>query len=169
MKKTIILTVLAFMLLTISSFSQSERKIGLSGSIQGNQYGILLPIWLGEKFVLAPAFDLKFAERVGTDISIGVVPRFYFKNEKLAPYFGLKFGAVINIPYSDNKIDNETKVDIVGGFAFGAEYFIAEKFSVGIEAQGNITKSHKNSFRYGNPDGLNFNTATMISATIYFL
>jgi hypothetical protein len=40
--------------------------------------------------------------------------------------------------------------------------------SFGVEAQGNFTKSDKNSLRYGNPDGLNFNTATMISATIYF-
>jgi len=72
------------------------------------------------------------------------------------------------MPYSESTIDQTTNVDIVGGLAFGAEYFIADHFSLGVEAQGNCTKSDKNSYRYGNPDGFNFNTATAVSATIYF-
>jgi len=168
MKRITIFSLVLFFLTTNSLFSQNEKKIGLSGSVQESQFGISLPLWLGEKFVLAPAFDLKYAEKVGIDFSVGLASRFYFKTEKLAPYFGIKFGAAINIPSSDNKIDNNTKVDFLGGLAFGVEYFIAEKFSLGVEAQGNFTKSDKDSNRFGNPDGLNFNTATMISATIYF-
>jgi hypothetical protein len=144
------------------------RFIGLSGSIQGNQFGILIPMWLEERFVLAPAFDLKFAEGVGTDLSIGLVPRWYLNDEILAPYFGIKIGTIINIPSSKNEIDTDTKADIVGGIAFGAEYFFTDRFSLGVEAQGNFTKSDKKSNRFGNPDGINFNTATMVSATIYF-
>jgi hypothetical protein len=162
------LTILLFICLASPAYTQKEIKIGLTGSIQGDQLGILVPIWLGEKFVLAPAFQINYAETIGTDIGIGVVPRFYIKKETLAPYIGFKFGAMINKPSSDNSIDNETKTDIIGGVAFGGEYFIGDNFSLGVEAQGNVTKSGENSNRYGNPDGFNFNTATMISATIYF-
>jgi hypothetical protein len=168
MKKILVFTLFVVFLFSNSLFSQTKRKIGLSGSIQSSQFGISLPIWLSEKFVLAPAFDFEFVEKVGTDLSIGLAPRFYLKNDKLAPYFGLKLGMAINIPSSNNTIDTKTKFDIMGGLAFGAEYFIGDNFSLGVEAQGNFTKSDKNSNRFGNPDGLNFNTATMLSATIYF-
>ena len=168
MKKTIILALFVILLSSNALFSQTKRKIGLSGSIQSSQMGISLPIWLGEKFVLAPAIDFEFAEKIGTDLSIGLAPRFYLKNEKLAPYFGLKIGTALNFPSSTNTTDTVTKFDIIGGLAFGAEYFIDDNFSLGVEAQGNFTKSDENSNRFGNPGGLNFNTATMLSATIYF-
>jgi hypothetical protein len=52
--------------------------------------------------------------------------------------------------------------------AFGAEYFLSDSFSFGVEAQGNLTKSDENSSRFGNPGGVNFNTGAMVSATVYF-
>lgn len=168
MKKSIIFTLLVFLFASTSLFCQTKRKIGLSGSLQSSQLGISMPIWVSEKFVLAPSVGFQFAEKIGSDLSIGLAPRFYLKNEQLAPYFGLKLGAAINMPSSENIIDQSTKVDLIGGLAFGAEYFIADHFSLGVEAQGNCTKSDKNSNRFGNSDGLNFNTATMVSATIYF-
>ena len=168
MKRKIGFTLLAFLLITNLSFAQNKLKIGLSGSIQNDQFGISVPMWLGEKFVLSPAIDFKYAEKIGSDLSIGLSPRFYLKKDKLSPYFGLNIGIAVNMPSSDNKVDTETKVDKIVGMAFGAEYFITDNFSVGIEAEGNFTKSAKNSNRFGNPGGLNFNTGTMIMATIYF-
>ena len=155
------------------SFAQGKGKIGLSGSLQENQYGILIPIWITDNLSIAPAFDFKYAEKIGTDFSLGIVPRFYIKTEKFSPYFGLKFGALFNISSSEYVINNttskkETTIDIIGGLAFGAEYFLSENFSFGLEVQGNLTKSDKNSSRFGNPNGINFNTGTAISATIYF-
>lgn len=168
MKNKTILLITVLSLLPKLSSSQDKIIIGLSGTVQSTQFGILIPMWLDERFVIAPAFDLEFVEKVGTDLSIGLVPRFYFNNEQLAPYFGLKIGTIINIPSSKNEVDSDEKLDFIGGLAFGAEYFISDMFSLGVEAQGNLTKSDKNSIRFGNPDGINFNTATMISATIYF-
>lgn len=167
-KNKIILSVIAITLFSSLAYSQEKAKIGLSASIQDSQFGILVPIWVKEKIVLAPAIDFKFAEKVGADVSIGLAPRFYFKTENIAPYFGLKIGTIINFPSSKNEIDNETKLDLIGGIAFGAEYFLAERFSLGVEAQGNFSKSNKTSDRFGNPGGLNFNLATMFIATIYF-
>lgn len=51
---------------------------------------------------------------------------------------------------------------------YGAEYFFDDQLSLGIEAQLNFSKSADNSGRFGNPGGLNANTATMLFATIYF-
>lgn len=159
---------LIFILFSSLLYSQESKKIGISGSIQGNQYGISIPIWLGEKFVLAPAFDLKFAEKVGTDFGVALAPRYYLKKEKISPYLGLRIGVLINNPSSENNIDTETKVDLLGGLAFGGEYFLSDNFSFGVEIQGNVTKSDENSNRFGNPDGISFNIGTMVSATVYF-
>lgn len=167
-KNKIIYLFLLLNLSVISSFAQNSRNIGLTASIQDNQFGILIPIRFSNMITIAPAFSVQYAEKIGTDFSIGLVPKFYLKNEKLSPYFGLKFGAAINKPSSDNEIDNDTKIDIIGGIAFGAEYFFDDNFSIGVEAQGNLTQSDKKSIRFGNPDGTNFNTATMITATVYF-
>jgi hypothetical protein len=168
MKKSIVLALFLAFLCPSHAFSQTGRKIGLSGSLQSGQLGISVPMWLGDKFVLAPAIDFAYAEKIGTDFSVGLASRFYFKHEKLSPYFGLKIGTSINIPSSESVIDKTSKFDLIGGLAFGAEYFIDDNFSLGVEAQGNFTKSDEDSDRFGNPGGLNFNTATMISATIYF-
>lgn len=148
--------------------AQHSRTIGLSGTVQAGQYGIGLPIWLDQQFVLAPTFDFKYAEKAGTDFSIGLAPRFYFRNDKIAPYLGFKGGILVNIPYEENEVDREKKIDYLLGIAFGGEYFLDEKFSLGVEAQGNFTKSDEDSYRFGNPKGINFNTATMIIATFYF-
>ena len=167
MKRIFFVTAILFSVQFLS-FGQENAKIGLSGSIQQSQFGILMPIWVGETFVLAPAFDLKYAEKVATDFSIGLVPRFYFRKEKLSPYIGFKFATLLTIPSGDSEIEAETQVDLMGGMAFGGEYFLTDIFSVGVEVQGNITKSDEFSYRFGNPDGVNFNTGTMISATLYF-
>jgi hypothetical protein len=167
MKKALLISI-AFLLAGKMIYSQSDVKVGLSGTLQSSQFGISVPMWLGEMFVLAPGFDLKYAETIGTDFSFGLSARFYFKKEKLCPYFGLKAGAAFFMPSSDNTISTSNKVDLLGGIAYGLEYFITDNLSFGVEAQGNLTKSHKESNRYGNPGGLNFNTATMLSATIYF-
>lgn len=146
----------------------SSNKIGISASIQDGQFGIMIPIWTAEKLAIVPAFEVKYAQNVGFDLGIAVAPRFYFKRDELSPYFGLRLGALINLPSDNNVVPKRNTVDILAGLAFGGEYFFSDHFSVGVEAQGNITKSNKYSTRFGNPDGVNFNTATMIAATIYF-
>ncbi|MFN8134597.1 MAG: hypothetical protein U0Z17_05010 [Bacteroidales bacterium] len=160
--------VLALLLLSSAGLAQNKVKVGLSGSLQGSQYGISVPCWAGPKTVIAPFIDFRYGESIGTDFSVGMETRFYLKTEKIRPYYGFKLGAAFNIPSSENTINDNTTIDGVAGIAFGGEYFISENFSVGIEAQGNLTKSAEDSDRYGNPGGINFNTATRVSATIYF-
>lgn len=167
MLKKNVITLLILIGVSFASFAQENTKIGLSGTLQQNDYGISVPIWMGEKFVLSPSLMVTSSEGVGTDFGIGLAPRFYLSKEKIAPYFGLKAGAIFGMPPSDDE-EAESTVDILAGVAFGGEYFLSDNFSFGVEIQGNFTQSDDNSFRYGNPGRLNFNTGTAVSATVYF-
>lgn len=168
MKKLICIAFLVYSFSSTISIAQVKRDMGLSASIQGNQYGIIVPFWLGEKFVIAPEIAISAAQKLGTDIEISLSPRFYIKNEKLCPYYGFKFGTLIFNNSSSSPSTTSSAVDLTGGILFGVEYFLTEVFSVSVEAQGVITKSDRNSNRFGNPGGVNFNTATALTATIYF-
>lgn len=164
------LSIVFFLLLMNISmmFAESPVKVGLSGTVQGKQIGIMVPVWVNSNVALVPAIQVQYAESVGSDVVLGLAMRQYGQIEEVAPYFGLRIGTAIFTPSSDSNIDSESRVDYIFGLALGVEYFFREHFSVGVEAQGNLSKSHKESFRFGNPDGLNFNTATMINVTVYF-
>ena len=164
---------MAFILATIFTFQidaqeSYKRRIGISATIQESQFGFLMPIWVSQKFSIAPAIDFKYAEKIGTDYTLGVIPKFYINTEKIAPYFNLKIGAMINNPSSDNQIGSVKTTDWIMGLGFGGEYFIDERFSFGVELQGNFTKSDTRSQRFGNPGGLNFNLSSLVSVNLYF-
>jgi hypothetical protein len=158
MKKKSLHLVLLFLCCITSAFSQDGKKsAGLSASIQESQYGIIIPIRFNDKFGLAPAFTVMTAANNGSDLGFSIAARFYNKKENISPYFGLRFGTLIFTPSSSNADNNDITVDILGGVAYGGEYYFSDNFSCGIEAQGNLTKSDENSYRFGNPDGINFN------------
>jgi len=171
MKKYIFILTINVILILVSVnslFSQetARKQIGISATLQGEQYGFLIPIWIGDQITIAPAVDFKYAEKVGLDYSIGIVPKYYLRKGKVMPFIDLKGGVLFNNPSKENI--NKNTMDWILGAGFGGEYFIDKNLSIGIELQGNFTISDKNSYRFGNPDGLNFNTATMIYASIYF-
>ncbi len=142
----------------------NKGKVGLSATIQESQFGIMVPVFLSERFMLAPAIDFQTAQSQGTDFSIGLIPRFYLKTTDLRPYLGARLGILMFFPDGDK----ESTRDFVAGLAFGGEYFFNEHFSLGVEAQGNFSFSDDSSDRFGNPGNMNFNLATMVSASIYF-
>jgi hypothetical protein len=101
---------------------------------------------------------------VGTDLTLGLVAKAYLSEVKEAvPYVAFRGGAIIGIPK-----DGDAITDIIAGAGFGGDYFFTPKFSVGIEIQGNLSVSDEGSFRFGNPGNVNFNTATALTASIYF-
>lgn len=161
MKNLLLITALCLAILDASA--QSDAKIGLSASLQGSQMGIALPVRISQAFALVPAFELRTAQHLGTDFVFSVSPRLYLKNADLSPYLAVRAGI------AKFKGDGGgTLTDYFGGFAFGAEYAISGPLSVGVEAQGNITKSDDNSLRFGNAGRTNFNTATSVYITLYF-
>lgn len=166
--KRISYLVLVFSLVAISNCLEAQviqkGKVGLSATIQEGQFGIMLPVFLSERFMLAPALDFQTAQSQGTDLSIGLIPRFYLKTTDLRPYLGARVGVLVFFPDDGNG----STYDFVAGLAFGGEYFFNEHFSLGVEAQGNFSFSDDSSDRFGNPGNMNFNLGTMVSASIYF-
>ena len=167
-KLSIILTFsFLFVLLQFNdSFTQDKsnvRKFGLASAIQDNQLDIVMPIWFAQKTVVAPALSVLWVEDGGTDLGLGLVLRFYGNIKKVTPYFGGRFGAMLL-----SLEDQDTVVDYFAGVLFGGEFFLHPQFSIGIEAQANATFSDDESIRFGNPGGVNINTATVIIANIYF-
>ena len=58
--------------------------------------------------------------------------------------------------------------DFIAGFTGGAEYFLDDNLSIGIEFQLNSSFSDEYSFRFGNPDKMNMNTASAVTLSIYW-
>ncbi len=158
-----------FTAITLNGKAQeTTRKIGLSAIFQGNQYGIAAPIWVGKKYVVEPNLSIRSAQSIGSVFGLGVVQRFYFNEKTLAPYAGVTVGSLISIPSINAIPKSEKQVDILAGVSIGAEYFLGPQFSFRVEAQANFTKSGENSNQFGNPGNVNFNTGTLLSASIYF-
>ena len=147
-----------------SSAQENKRTWGISASIQETQLDILFPIWTGTSNIIAPSIGAIYIGDSGTDLRIGLLDRIFFNaTENIKPFVGLRAGALISLPD-----EGDTVTDYVIGLLGGGEYFFSENFSVGVEAQLNMSISDENSSRFGNPGGTNINTATAIFATVYF-
>jgi hypothetical protein len=147
-----------------TSAQENKRTWGISASIQETQLDILFPIWTGENNIIAPAIGAIYIGDSGTDLRLGLLDRIFFNaTENIKPFLGLRAGVLLAMPD-----DEDTVTDYVFGLLGGGEYFFSENFSVGVEAQLNMSISDENSGRFGNPGGTNINTATAIFATIYF-
>jgi hypothetical protein len=168
MKYFLRLSLLLFVLQSFlfqSNYSQDipSPKVGLSASLQDNQFDILVPIWLGSNLSIAPSIGLIWTQDAGSDLRIALVPRFYFSKSKVSPFLGGRIGLLRATP----SVGTGT-TDWLLGLAMGGEYFLDNHFSFGIESQINLTISDQNSSRFGNPGKKNLNTATAIFATVYF-
>lgn len=169
--KAAIYLCLGLMMTYAPLFSQTENapgSIGISASVQGDQFSFLVPIWLDEHFSLAPAVEIRSATAIGTEYGIGIVPRYYFDREKVAPFIGARAGAILYQPAKVNGINPTSTTDILVGGTFGADYFFDRHIALGLELQANFTISDENSLRFNNPGKTNFNTASAVFLSIYF-
>src|SRR5688572_3447792 len=154
---------------SVNQEESAHRKFGLSANIQNSETGLTFPIFITQKFVLAPSVGLLYAEGVGKDISVGLVPKIYFQTERFAPYMALRVGAIFNRPEgaSDNPAFKNTP-DILTGLAGGAEYFLIPNFSFGVEGQFNVALPAETSMRFGRAGGVVASLGTAVTANIYF-
>jgi hypothetical protein len=136
---------------------------GLTASLQSSQLDIMVPIWVGGKTVVAPVIQFTKISDAVTDYGFGLAFRSYFNQNETRPYLGLRAAMMTWKPE-----EGDSTTDTVFGAFFGGEHFLDDDFSVGIEAQVNISVSDEHSNRFGNPDGTNINTATALLATLYF-
>ncbi|UCD64486.1 MAG: hypothetical protein JSW34_03360 [Candidatus Zixiibacteriota bacterium] len=154
---------------TIAQEETGVREFGISAAVQSGQLDLMFPIWTSPKFVTVPSVYFAKMSDIGTDLGFGLLLRLNLRDTKAVPYLGFRAAVFIYkpdaVPFED---DPETATDFLVGPAFGGEYFLDDHFSVGVEGQVNITLSDEDSFRFGNPDDVNINTATAIMATFYF-
>jgi hypothetical protein len=153
---------------TVTAIAQSDggfefRKVGISASFSGDQTDVLVPIW-GAHHVIAPAVSVVHVGDAVTDFGAGLILRRNLHTEKAVPYIALRSGVLILTP----KGGGDDIIDFIVGPAVGGEYFLDDHFSLSVEAQVNISFSDEHSYRFGNPDGTNVNTASVIMATFYF-
>jgi len=132
MKPRIGFVVLALLLLLGSPARSQEttRTIGLSASIQTFQSVILVPIWISDRFIIAPGVGVDWTQNVDTDLVFALVPKFYTSMGRIAPYVSLLGGGMLNLPTGGGRV-----LDLIFGLAFGGDYFVNPKFSFGVEAR----------------------------------
>lgn len=147
---------------------KSKHSIGIAATVQDGQFGFLIPIWVDKQFSIAPSLNINVASGVGSEYGIGIVPRYYLRRDKVAPFIGARAAALLFRPKVGNGLDPINTTDILVGGAFGADYFFDQQLAIGIELQGNFTFSDENSLRFNNPGKTNFNTASAIFISIYF-
>lgn len=168
MKKLLLIIAISTLFVNLS-FAQSDeenhnRKFGFTASLQFDQLDFLVPFWITDKLTVAPSLSVVSAQEIGSDITIGVQPKLYLSEpEKAALFVAARGGVIIGMPSEGDNI-----YDFLVGAGLGGEYFLDQNFSLSIELQGNFTISDEGSIRFGNSGNLNFNTATVISASIYF-
>ncbi|HEX2867041.1 MAG TPA: hypothetical protein VHO03_08355 [Ignavibacteriales bacterium] len=139
------------------------QSLGLTAALQNSQMDIMMPIFLSNEVALAPSVGFSSVGDSFTDFALGLMGRFYINRSRVSPFLSARLGLLLASPK-----DGDSLTDIVMGLGGGGEYFISRYFSLGVEAQLNISKSDKNSGRFGNPGGTNVNTASAIFATVYF-
>lgn len=164
-KKSCKQTILILFIILTSSYAQESAKhsFGLTASFSGAQLDILFPIRIGQQFTLSPGVGLASFGNNYTELHLSIAPKIYLTQGVVKPFLG---GRAVYLNSTPEK--GEAVTDYLVGLLAGGEYFIDEQFSFGIETQLNFSISDIKSLRFGNPDEVNINTATIIFLSIYF-
>lgn len=162
--KKILLIVFIIPFFLIAEEDEGKPKMGFAVAVQQSTFDLQIPIWLSNRFILAPSIGTRYQENIGTEFDLGIGGRLFMNDKDARPFFGLKGGII----YTDFNSPNSDLIDIIIGPSYGVEYFFNKNISLGIEGQVNFVLFDKNSVRFSNPNGLNINTAAVLFASIYF-
>jgi hypothetical protein len=169
MKRTLlVLTLFSFFTAPCfaTSSEDSRSKTGIMVSLQGTHSDIVLPFRISPNILLGPSISFFYAEDVGSDIGIGVLFKSYQTDQidrSVARFWSLRSGLFFASPKN-----GDSSTDMMFGIGYGADYYLHPNVALGAEAQLNLVKSDKNSSRFGNPGGVNVNTAGSLALTIFF-
>jgi len=152
-----------------AAFAQSKRSkrtFGLAAAVGTNSSPgyIMLPIWVSRAMVLAPLFSLNYQKNSATDFGAGAAMRFYTRMARIAPYFGFSAAALIYSPAGGSG----STTDFVAAALLGAEFFLHYQFSLAVQAQLNGYFPADTSTRWGAAGAIQFATAMVVLANIYF-
>jgi hypothetical protein len=130
----VLLICLTFATMAYSQNRPDEGSIGISASFQGNQTNLMLPIWTTEDIVIAPVFGVVHEADSFTTLNLGVKPRFY---RDLGSNFASYFGFQGLLQYTSPEVGDEITNFLLGANG-GGEYYLSNRFSVGVEGQLNL-------------------------------
>lgn len=156
-----IVSVLA--MISVAEEPSTQSKVGLCAYLQSSQFDIAIPMWIAHRAVLVPSVGVTSIEGKASDVRVALMVRFNLGSGKAVPYVGGRVGLMWVTPKY-----GESTQDMIVGPAVGGEYFLDDRFSLGVEAQVNAAISGEKSSRFGNPGGTNINTATAALMTFYF-
>lgn len=163
----IIASALVLLILTAGEVKSQDnltgQKFGFTASLQGGQMDIIIPVFSSDNVYFAPAVGFSSAQEGGSEIRIGIVPRFYINRDAVSGFISARVGALITSPS-----EGEGQTDVIAGIGGGGEYFFSRHLSCGVEAQLNASFSGEKSMRFGNPGKMNLNTATAVFVSVYF-
>lgn len=137
---------------------QPGRKWGIGATFQGGQTLFIVPIWLGQKFVVGPLVSATHTENVNLNINAGLATRIYPSMGRIAPFWGVAAAASINKLQIGGATSTTTWT--VGGY-FGGEFFINQRFSLSIQPGVWVVFPPNN----GN---VTITSATFLLGTVYF-
>jgi hypothetical protein len=155
--------VATFLILALPATAQDvSGRIGLSATLQQAGADILLPYRHNARLAVVPGFRFASAADTGTDFGVGLAIRYYLTDSAVSTYAGPRGAFLVNSPSGEDGV-----ADGIVGLAAGAEYFLASRFSIGVEAQFNVGLPAAESARFGSRGERVMNTATLVFASIY--
>lgn len=153
-----IILLFAFSALTTATFAQTTPEVGSLGirSTIGGQTAIEVPYQLNEQLSIAPAITFVGIADNSTTFGLGILPRYYTSTENsLSTYF------MGNLGFNNTSFDaGGSATFFVLGVGYGAEYFLANNFSLSADAgiTANMGDDITNTLR----------TGARVSASVYF-
>ncbi|TVQ11799.1 MAG: hypothetical protein EA361_12150 [Bacteroidetes bacterium] len=147
---------------------QNEGRVGIAATFEPGHTGVMVPVWLTNRFVISPIVSFKYFQKKDLDLTIGIATRHYSLFNDMAFYFGFRVGSMLLIPYGEEELENDRQTDLFAGAHMGMEYFLARQLSVGLEIQGNFIQSDEKSTRFDNPGGVGVKLVPVLMATFYF-
>lgn len=174
--KHFLIAILFSMCLSFSAYSQhpaikrlqNQGRFGLAVTVGHGQSFLMAPFWLTNKFVASPILGFKYLQNAELDFTLGLATRHYLGLDDLSYYFGFRVGSMYYRPYDQNEVNQDGRTDLFAGLAFGMEYYLARRFSVGLEVQGDFVQSDERSQRFNNPGGIGFIINPVLVLSFYF-
>ncbi|MEW6508875.1 MAG: hypothetical protein AB1432_14130 [Bacteroidota bacterium] len=180
MKTKSIIFVLVLLIIGTNSYAQASRvgKFGVGLDNISSSPNLMFKYYASDNFSLdfIAGADLKFlgddaplgqSKVDGYNLRFGLEGSYHFNVDKVSPYLGLQAMYGINQDAGYYTIEPDPKNSLKLGLILGADYFLSEKFSVGIKQNLGFDFQLSRDIPKEETDVL-MNTKTELTARFYF-
>ncbi len=180
MKTKSLMFAIVLIISSTNIFAQSGRagKFGVGIDNISSSPNLLFKYYASDNFSMdfIVGADLKFlgedasagqTKVDGYNLRFGLAGSYHFNIDKLSPYLGLQAMYGINQDAGYYTLEPDPKSSLSTGLIFGADYFLFEKFSVGIKQNLGFDFQLSRDIPKEETDVL-MNTKTELTARFYF-